>query len=103
MRLEAQATLEDRILQLSLFLLNAEIVGKHHSNIVEVGSVVHIKKSGDKAERVYNIVGSEEADTATGKISFKSPLGQALLGKRRWEFKFKTPAGEAKYTVVSIE
>lgn len=101
---EAQATLEDRILQLESILANAEIVGKRHSNIVEVGSVVHIKKSGDKAERVYNIVGSEEADTATGKISFKSPLGQALLGKKKGEeFKFKTPAGEAKYTVVSIE
>lgn len=101
---EAQATLEDRILQLESILANAEIVGKHHSNVVEVGSVVHIKKAGDKAERVYNIVGSEEADTATGKISFKSPLGQALLGKKKGEeFKFKTPAGEAKYTVVSIE
>jgi transcription elongation factor GreA len=101
---EAQATLEDRILQLESILANAEIVAKHHSDVVEVGSVVHIKKTGDKAERVYHIVGSEEADTATGKISFKSPLGQALLGKKKGEdFKFKTPSGEAKYTVVSVE
>ncbi len=101
---EAQATLEDRILQLESILANAEIVAKHHSDVVEVGSVVHVKKTGDKAERIYTIVGSEEADTATGKISFKSPIGQALLGKKKGEeFKFKTPAGEAKYTVVSID
>lgn len=101
---EAQAALEDRILQLEGILANAEIVAAHHSNQVEVGSIVHVKKTGDKAEKVYTIVGSEEADTKTGKISFKSPLGQALLGKKKGEeFKFKTPAGEAKYTVVSIE
>jgi transcription elongation factor GreA len=101
---EAQAALEDRILQLESILANAEIVATHHSDKVEVGSVVHVKKSGEKTERVYTIVGSEEADTATGKISFKSPLGQALLGKKKGEeFKFKTPAGEVKYTVSSIE
>lgn len=101
---EAQASLEDRILQLESILANAEIVAAHHSDKVEVGAVVHVKKAGDKTARVYTIVGSEEADTAAGKISFKSPLGQALLGKKKGEeFKFKTPAGEVKYTVVSIE
>ena len=101
---EAQATLEDRILQLESILANAEIVAAHHSDHVEVGSVVHVKKAGDKTERVYTLVGSEETDTATGKISFKSPIGQALLGKKKGEeFKFKAPAGEVKYTVVSID
>lgn len=101
---EAQAALEDRIMQLESILANAEIVAAHHSNQVEVGSVVHVKKAGEKSERTYTIVGSEEADTAAGKISFKSPLGQALLGKKKGEeFKFKTPAGEASYTVLSIE
>lgn len=101
---EAQAALEDRISQLESVLANAEIVSAHHSNTVEVGSVVHVQKSGDKAKKTYSIVGSEEADFASGKISFKSPLGQALLGKKKGEqFNFKTPAGEVKYTVISIE
>ncbi len=101
---EAQAALEDRILQLESILANAEIVAAHHSDVVEVGSTVHIKKTGDKVERVYNIVGSEEVDTAAGKISFKSPLGQALLGRKKGEeFKFETPTGVVKYTVVSID
>ncbi len=101
---ESQAALEDRIANLESILANAEIVGAHHSNQVEVGSTVHVKKTGDKAEKTYIIVGSEEADMLAGKISFKSPLGQALLGKKKGEeFTFKTPVGEAKYTITSIE
>jgi transcription elongation factor GreA len=101
---EAQAALEERIAQLESILANAEIVTAHHSSIVEVGSVVNVQKLSDKSKRKYTIVGSEETDTAAGKISFKSPLGQALLGKKKGEeFAFKTPAGEVKYAVVSIE
>ncbi|MBU3668595.1 MAG: transcription elongation factor GreA [Candidatus Taylorbacteria bacterium] len=101
---EAQAALEDRISQLETILPNVEIVATHHSNVVEIGSVVHVQKSTEKAKHTYTIVGSEEADTQAGKISFKSPLGQALLGKKKGEeFKFKTPKGEVKYTVTSIE
>lgn len=101
---EAQAALEDRISQLESILANAEIVAAHHSNVVEVGSVVHVQKQSDKVKRSYSIVGSEETDMASGKISFKSPLGRALLGKKKGEaFSFKTPAGEVEYVVVSIE
>lgn len=101
---ESQATLEDRILQLESILANAEIVGSHHSTVVEVGSTVHVKKAGDKTEKVYTIVGSEEVDTFVGRISFKSPIGQALLGKKKGEdFIFTAPSGEAKYTIISIE
>lgn len=101
---EAQAALEERISQLESILANAEIVATHHSSIVEVGSVVNVQKLSDKSKRTYTIVGSEETDTVAGKISFKSPLGQALLGKKKGEeFAFRTPAGEVKYAVVSIE
>ncbi|MEN9649472.1 MAG: hypothetical protein RL094_439 [Candidatus Parcubacteria bacterium] len=101
---EAQAALEDRISQLESILSTAEIVKVHHSNTVEIGSKVHVKKTGDKIEKIYVIVGSEEADMAAGKISFKSPLGEAMLGKKKGdEFTFKSPVGVMKYTIVSIE
>ncbi len=101
---EAQAALEDRITQLEAILASAQIVGTHHSSTAEVGSTVHLKKVGDKAEKIYTLVGSEEADTSAGKISFKSPLGQAVLGKKKGEeFTFNAPAGVVKYTIVSIE
>lgn len=101
---EAQAALEDRISQIENVLANAQIIDAHHSDKVEIGSVVHVKTSVSKVEKIYTIVGTEEADMSSGKISFKSPVGQALLGKKKGDkFKFKTPAGEMEYHVVSIE
>ncbi len=101
---EAQATLEDRISQIEDVLAHAQIIEAHHSDKVEIGSIVHIKTSLSKTEKVYTIVGSEEADSAVGKISFKSPVGQALLGKKKGDkFKFNTPAGESEYHIVSLE
>lgn len=101
---EAQASLEDRINTIENVLSHAEIVAVHHSNVVEVGSRVNVRKNGDKEVKKYTMVGSEETDMASGKISFKSPLGSALMGRKKGEeFTFKTPGGVAKYTVVEIE
>ncbi|MEI6042687.1 MAG: transcription elongation factor GreA [bacterium] len=101
---ESQAALEDRIAQIENVLVNSEIIESHHSDKVEIGSIVHVKTSLSKTEKVYTLVGSEEADTSAGKISFKSPVGQALLGKKKGDkFKFKTPSGEIEYHVISLE
>ena len=100
---EEQGALEDRISQLETILASAEIVEVHHSNTVEIGSKATITKQGSKDSRVFTIVGSEEINTEAGKISFKSPLGSALLGKKKGEeFTVKTPGGDVTYTVVSI-
>ena len=100
---EEQGALEDRISQLETILASAEIVEVHHSNTVEIGSKATITKQGSKDSRVFTIVGSEEINTEAGKISFKSPLGSALLGKKKGEeFSVKTPGGDVTYTVVSI-
>lgn len=100
---EEQGALEDRISQLETILASAEIVEVHHSNTIEIGSKATITKQGSKDSRVFTIVGSEEINTEAGKISFKSPLGSALLGKKKGEeFTVKTPGGDVTYTVVSI-
>src|ERR1700733_7675020 len=80
---ELQATIEERIMKLEGIVKNAVIVERHHSDSVDIGSSVMVKKDGDKAERSYTIVGSEEADMASGKISYVSPLGKALMGKKK--------------------
>ena len=100
---EEQATIEDRIAKIESILKTAEIVTLHHSNIVDVGSTVTVKKEGEKGDIVYKIVGSEEANMAEGKISFKSPLGQSMLGKKKGDsFKFVAPKGTFSYKVVDI-
>lgn len=99
-----QAKLEDRINQVEYILKNAEIVSQHHSNAVEVGTCVTVQKAKEKDKHEYEIVGSEEADISQNKISHLSPLGQALLGKKKGEeFEFKTPKGSVKYKIVSIK
>jgi transcription elongation factor GreA len=85
-------------------LKSSVIVGKHHSTVIEVGSTATIQKEGDKEKRVFTIVGSEEADMATGKISNRSPLGEALLKKKKGDtVTFMTPKGAVQYKVLSIE
>lgn len=101
---QAQAEIEDRINRLENILKVATIVDHQQGDTVGIGSTVKIKKQGDKEERVYKIVGSEESDMSIGKISNLSPLGSALLGKRKGEsFSFNTPKGEVTYTLISIE
>lgn len=99
----AQAVLEDRIIHLEHLLKSASIVNGHDTNAVSVGTVITLKKD-DGTKKVFTIVGSEESDAASGKISMKSPLGVAAMGKKKGEsFSFSTPSGTMTYKVVDIE
>jgi len=103
---EQQAISEDRIRKIESVLKNAEIISGHKKNdVVEVGSTVIVKKEREKENKEFTLVGSEEADTALGKISHNSPLGHALRGmKKGEEFVFQTPNGsKLKYKVISIK
>jgi transcription elongation factor GreA len=99
---EMQASIEERIIKLETVLKSAIIVSNHRTDTVGVGSLVTVKKGGETKK--YKIVGSEEADTALGKISNRSPLGEALMGKKKGEtFSFSTPGGKVSCEIVSIE
>ncbi len=101
---EDQAKLEDRISKLEHILKTAKIVTKHSTDAVSVGSTVELHKKSDKTKRTFTIVGGEEADTASGKISFHSPIGQALMGKKEGDtVSITTPKGIVEYKIASIE
>lgn len=101
---DEQGRTEDRIREVENLLKTAVIVKKHTSSQVEVGVSVKVKKAGDKEEVIYHIVGAQESDMASNKISYKSPLGQALMGKKKGEeFNLKTPKGLVKYTLIDIQ
>ena len=101
---EDQANTERRIVDLEILLKDVEVVKKHHSEEVEIGSVAIVQKEGEKEKRTYQIVGSAEADSAKGKISNVSPLGEALMGRKKGEIaSFQIPAGEVKYKIIDIE
>lgn len=101
---EMQTTLEERISKIENILKSAAIVSARHSDTVGVGSAVDVRKDGEMEIRRYHLVGSEEANTALGKISNRSPLGEALIGRRRGEIvNVSTPKGNSKYEIVEIE
>ncbi len=101
---EDQAKLEDRISKIEHILKTAKVATKHSTDTVSVGSTVMLIKKGDKTKRTFTIVGGEEADTASGKISFHSPIGEALMNKKVGDtVSIVTPKGVVEYTIDSIE
>ena len=101
---EEQAAVEDRINHIEQLLKTAVIVNERHSDTVGIGSTVKVQKEGDAEVRSYKIVGSEEADMTHGKISNLSPIGAALIGKKKGDtFAISTPKGKIAYTLIGIE
>ena len=99
-----QAEIEDRIQKIEYILQSAEIMEPHHSDKVGIGSTVIIEKKGVTGTKKYKVVGSEEVDIANNKISFNSPIGEAMRDKEKGdEFSFKTPGGIASYKIIDIE
>lgn len=101
---EMQASVEERIQKLENILKNAKIVRAGRSDSVGMGSVATVSRVGEDTKHVYTIVGAEEADMMAGKVSYHSPLGAALMGKKKGdEFSFHTPKGTAKYKILKVE
>ena len=101
---EAQAELEERIRHLEQVLQNAEIVSHADGSVVGVGSEVTVRPKGSKKKTTFTVVGSEEADFATSKISYKSPLGQAVFGNKKGdEVEFKAPSGPMTYVIEDVK
>ncbi|MGH7141520.1 MAG: transcription elongation factor GreA [Minisyncoccia bacterium] len=101
---EMQAAVEERIQKLETILKNAKIVRAGRSEGVGMGSSVTVQRLGEVDKHTYTIVGAEEADMLAGKVSYHSPLGSALMGKKKGdEFSFHTPKGTAKYKILKIE
>lgn len=99
-----QAATEDRIRQIEEQLSRARIIEHHKGNVVSLGSFVTIQKIGEKGELTYEVVGSAEANMQEHKISHLSPLGSALMGKKKGdEFSFQTPKGSQKYKIVAVK
>jgi len=98
-----QARLEGRILELEQLLANAKMISKIQTDVVTLGSVVHVRNSDDR-EYGYTIVGSYEAKPSAGMISNESPVGKALLGHKTGDLVFaSTPGGVKEYTILTIE
>ncbi len=100
----AQAFVEGRILTLKNLVSNAVVIHENGSKeTIDVGSTVTIQDVEFGDQETYTIVGSTEVDPGNGRISFKSPIGRALMGHRKGDVvQVQTPAGQAGFKVVKI-
>jgi len=80
-----QAMLERQIAELEEKLRGAQVLDEDSvsTEVVSVGSTVHVKDQKTDKSAKYKIVGSSEANPADHKLSNQSPVGKALIGKRR--------------------
>ena len=101
---DMQAAIEERITHLEQTIKEAKIVDeKKRGDVVGLGSVVGIKLDKEKDSKEYTIVGSEESNIHDRKLSYLSPLGEALMGKSKGdEFEFETPVGMKKCKVLKV-
>ena len=99
-----QGAVEDRIGKLESVLKNAKIVKGVKTDSVSMGSTVTVQKVDGDEKHIYIIVGAEETNMFEGKISYHSPLGSALLGKKKGDqFSFHTPRGTQKYKILKVD
>jgi transcription elongation factor GreA len=102
---EEQGFLEGRILELKYILKHASIIEENGNGFdsVDVGATVTIQEE-DFPPEVYYMVGSKEADPGNGRISHKSPIGKALMGKKVGDtVAVETPGGVIHFKITDIE
>ncbi len=99
---DALAFLEGRVSELEDFVARAVVSAPTSTEVVNVGCRVRCK-AGDK-EKEYHIVGARESEPSAGKISNESPLGIALLGRKKGErFENVMPNGnKLDYEILDI-
>ncbi len=101
----AQAENENKIVELEKKLRLAKIIDESEidTKTVQVGNTVKVFDEEFDEEVEYTIVGSTEVNLAENKISNESPLGAALLGKKKNAvIEVQIPDGIAKYKILSI-
>ncbi|MBU4349341.1 transcription elongation factor GreA [bacterium] len=100
-----QSFIEGRVLALEKIMENYELIDKEENpDCVLLGSEVLIKDMKSKKECKYTILDYVESEPDCGKISISSPIGRALLGKKKGDLvEIRVPAGHVKYKILDIK
>lgn len=102
-----QAFVEGRIAELEKMIKNARIIDEkkaHSAKMIQIGTTVKIKNlTREEDSEEFTIVGSTETDPLKSRISNESPIGKALLGKKRGDrFFINAPAGQFEFEVLEL-
>ena len=100
---EEMSWVQSRVKEIEHIVEHAELISAGPGGgTISIGSHVMVKVNGQTRE--FDIVGAQEADPLHGKISNESPLGSALLGKRKGEkVNVTVPAGVQVYEIVEVQ
>jgi transcription elongation factor GreA len=101
-----QMMLEKQIADLEEKLRSADVIdeGQVATDVVSVGTIVHVKDQETAKSAKYKIVGSAEADPSNGRLSNESPVGKALLGHKRGEVvSVPAPRGARELKITKID
>jgi transcription elongation factor GreA len=101
-----QAMLEHKIAQLEERLLSARVITKKEisKDAVSIGSHVRLRDMQANKTFEYHIVGSAEANPAENKLSNESPVGKAIMGKKKGEVvEVTAPRGSLKFKIMEIK
>jgi transcription elongation factor GreA len=102
---ERQSYIEGRIAELEDKLARAQIidVAKLSGSTVKFGATVTVIDEDTEGEAIYKIVGEDEADVKSGKVSITSPIARALIGKEEGDvIEVAAPGGAKSFEVVRI-
>lgn len=102
---ERQGQIEAQIMEIEDQLARAQVIDPTtlSGDRVVFGATVHLLDEDDKPI-TYQIVGHVEADAKAGRISYSSPLGRALIGRRVGdEVEVVTPSGDKYYAIQRVE
>lgn len=104
---ERQGHCEGRIMELENRVASAEVIDIARltpSDRVVFGVTVKIENTVSGETRVWRIVGEDEADVEKAKISYKSPLGKSLIGRRQGEEAVVTaPSGRQTWEILEVQ
>ncbi len=104
---EEQSKNESRIIEINDLIARANVIDvtklEKKDNVI-FGSTVHLIDLEINIKKTYKIVGKDEADATKNYIYFRSPMGKALIGKKKKEtITVTTPAGEKNFEIIEVK
>ena len=104
---EEQSKIEGRIIQINDLIARANVIDvtkfEKKDNVI-FGSTVYLIDLENNEKKTYKIVGKDEADLTKNYIYFRSPIGKALIGKKKKELvTVITPSGEKKFEIKEVK
>jgi len=102
---DRQSFIEGRVMELEDKIARAEVIDvtKLSGSVIKFGATVTLADEETDEEQTFKIVGEDEADIGSGRLSVTSPLARALIGKNKGDsVEVTTPRGAKSYEVVSV-